>query len=196
MLRQRDKDILKHIESYKAITIYQAYRMFYNSSKFGYDQAKKRLKDFEDLGLLKSYKEKITGQKVYYMEHQVSLHDLYVLDFYSNLHFVGCKNIEFIKTPRYLNGMIVPDSLFKFQFKDDLYFILLEVDFTHMTGMAKFQLYEKLFRENIIQKECYNTFPIIVVLSNSNSVRYESNNFDVIYMDFSMFDFNSKILSL
>jgi len=196
MLRQRDKDILKHIENYKAITIYQAYRMFYNTSKFGYDQSKKRLKDFEDLGLLKSYKEKITGQKVYYMEHQVSLHDLYVLDFYSMLYFTGCNNIELIKTPRYLNNMIIPDAFFKFQFRENLYFLLLEVDFTHQTNMSKFQMYEKLFREGTLQKECYNTFPVIVVMSNSTNIRYESNNFDVIYIDFSMSNFNHKILCI
>lgn len=193
MLSKTDKQLFVYLERYHAITLKQAQRHFYRST-YGYDVAKKRLKQLEDIELLKSYKNPTTSGKVYYTDRKVSAHDLYILDFYSLLVDHGCSNIEFIKNPKYLKGVIVPDGFFKFEFNESLYFILLEVDLTHTTSMGKFQLYEKLYRDGELKEKCYGTFPIVVVMSFDACLKYESENFEVVYLPFDLFNFGSKVL--
>ncbi|MFT8312931.1 MAG: hypothetical protein ABF633_01605 [Clostridium sp.] len=192
MLTKRDKDILIYLEKHKAITIMQSYRIFFNDCKFGYDVARKRLKKLEDMEVLKSYKNQLTDEKIYYTEQKISAHDLYVLDFYSLLVFNNCKNIEFKIQPRYLKDMIRPDAFFKFEFNGNLYFILLEVDLTH-SSMPKMQTYERLYRSQELQEQCYGTFPLIVIMGTHN-IKYESTNFDIIYSDFKLSNFTHNVL--
>lgn len=195
MLTQRDKNIFRFLESYKSISIQQAYKIFFNNAKYGYDRARKRLRELEKMGLLKSYKNNITREKVYYLEKKLSEHDLYINDFYSMLVFNGCKNITYIKNIEYLKGLIKPDAFFSFEYKNNLHFILLEVDLTHFTSYDKFQLYEKLYKDNIIQDKYYGIFPLIVVMG-INLNKYESDNFETEYIDFSLNNFKQKILEL
>lgn len=191
----RDKQILKFLEENKAITIFQAYRIWFNEAKFGYDRARVRLKQLEDYGLLRSYKNKLTDEKVYYTDDKVSPHDLFVNEFYSLLVFNGCTNIAVKRQPRYLKALIRPDSLFRFEYKGSLYFILLEVDFTHVTSASKFQLYEKLYKTEELQKLCYGTFPLIVVISiDENPIKYESDRLDIVYLNDKLNNFKEKIL--
>lgn len=193
MLSKTDKLLMVYLEKYHAITIKQAQRHFYKST-YGYDVAKKRLKQLEDIELLKSYKNPTTSEKVYYTDRKVSSHDLYILDFYSMLIDHDCSNIEFIKNPKYLKGIIVPDGFLKFEYNDSIYFILLEVDLTHTTSMGKFQLYEKLYRDNELKSKCLGTFPIIAVMGFDDCLKYESENFEVVYLPFELSNFESKVL--
>lgn len=185
-----------HLEKYHAITIKQAYRMFFNELKSGYDMARKRLKLLEDRGMLQSYLNSETDEKVYYYEHKISAHDLYILDFYSMLMASGCSNIEFIKNPEYLKGLINPDGFFSFEYNENLYFMLLEVDLTHKTRLSKFQLYEKLYKDGELKEQCFGTFPILVVMGFDNCLKYESLNFEIVYSDFSLSNFESKVLGI
>lgn len=194
MLSKTDKQLMIYLEKYHAITIKQAQRHFYKS-EYGYDVAKKRLKQLEDRGLLQSYINVVTNEKIYFTDRKVSAHDLYTFDFYSKLVEHGCENIEFIKEPRFLKGLIKPDAFFTFEYNESLYFILLEVDLTH-TSMSKFQLYEKLFRDKELHERCFNTFPIIVVMGFDGCLKYESENFEVVYSDFELSNFIRKILGI
>lgn len=178
MLTPRDKNILIYLEKYKVITIVQCSRIFFADCKFAYDVTRKRLKKLEEMEVLKSYKNKLTDEKIYFIDQMISAHDIYILDFYSLLVFNNCKNIEFKKEPRYLNDSIRPDAFFKFEFNNHLYFMLLEVDLNH-SSMSKMQTYERLFRNGELQKLCYGTFPLIVIMG-LNTLKYESENFDVI----------------
>lgn len=182
-----------YLEKYHAISIRQAQRNFYKS-RFGYDVARKRLKQLEEMEFLKSYLNFTTNEKVFYLDRKASSHDLYIMDFYSLLVANNCTNIEFIKEPRYLKNMIRPDGFFKFQYNGNIYFILLEVDLTSYTSRDKFQMYEMLFRSGELQEACYGTFPIIVVMTYNREIKYESDNFEVVYMDFNLSDFNTKVL--
>lgn len=191
----RDKQILKFLEENKAVTIYQAYRMFFNEAKFGYDRARVRLKQLEEFGLLRSYKNKLTDEKVYYTDDKISSHDLYVNEFYSLLVLYGCTNINIKRQPRFLKDLIRPDALIKFEYKNNLYFILLEVDFTHITSTSKFQLYEKLYKNEELQELCLGVFPLIVVISvDENPIKYESENLDILYLNDKLDNFKEKIL--
>lgn len=57
-------------------------------------------------------------------------------------------------------------------------------------------MYEKLFKEKELHELCYNTFPIIIVMGFDKKMKYESNNFEVIYSDFDLSNFESKILGI
>jgi len=192
VLTERDRDVLKWIENYKAITLKQANTLFFNN----YKSCSRRLKQLEEEEkILKSYQNSITKEKVYYVENKISAHDLFIYDFYAKLVQEGAKIRKFKKQPQYLSGLIRPDGFFEFEYEGNLYFILLEIDLTHFTSTSKFGLYEKLFKENEIQKECYNTFPIVTVIRpTNNDIRYNSNNFEVVYLDFKFTNFRQLIL--
>lgn len=189
-----DKSILVHLETYKVITIKQAERIYFQNGEPDYrnDRARKKLKQMQDNGLLKGYENAITKEKVYYIDEKISAHDIYILDFYSKLHEYGCRDIVMEKEPRYLKGLIRPDALFKFVFDGDMFFTLLEVDLTHFTSMSKFQFYEKLYKEQELQPLCYGVFPQIVVMG-VNTTRYNSKNFEVVYVDFTLNRFNDVL---
>lgn len=188
MLTQRDKDILIYLEKYHAISIKQAYRMFYYDTKTGYDVARKRLRQLEKMGLMKSYINITTNEKVYFTDRKCSAHDLYVMDFYSMLFTYDCQDIKITTTPRYLNGLLIPDALISFKHNNFLYYILLECDFTHNTDLSKFQKYEKLYKDGVLQQSL-GTFPLLVIMRLNNDLIYESVNFDIINLSFQLDNF-------
>lgn len=185
----RDKEVLRHIEDYKSITVKQAQKIFFKN----YESARRRLKQLEDMKILKSYENKLTNEKVYYIEDKLSSHDLLAMDFYAELICNGATIRQYKKQPRFLNDMIRGDAFIEFLYQNNLYYIILEVDLTHFTSSGKMQLYEKLYKEGTLQKECKGVFPSIVIIKNHSDVKYLSNNFEVIYMDFKLIDFSSRI---
>lgn len=189
MLVTRDKEVLRHIEEHDAISIQQANKIFFKN----YDSARRRLKQLEQMGILKSYINSITKEKIYYESKKLSAHDLFRMDFYAELISNGAEILEFKKQPRYLKDLIRPDAFIKFQYKNNLYFNLLECDFTHFTDSSKLQLYEKLYKENELQPQCYNMFPTLVLLKSQVTTTYKSNNFEVVYLDFTLQNFTEKI---
>ncbi|WP_252242918.1 replication-relaxation family protein [Clostridium sp. ZS2] len=179
MLTSRDREVLTWIESYKAITINQASVLFFNSS---YESARRRLKQLEDMQFLKSYLLN-TKEKVYYFNKKISKHDLLVYDFIKVVKEHGGELIKLKIQPNYLNRAIRPDAFIIFSYKSMVFFILLEVDLNHYTSNSKMQRYEELYKSGELQKQCYNTFPIIVISRPIEGIRYNSKNFNVIYLD-------------
>lgn len=190
MLMQRDKDILRYLEDYKAISIKQAMKIFFNNS---YGGARRRLAELEKMKLLKSYENVLTNEKIYYIEEKLSAHDLYVMDFYAELISQGATIRQFKKQPRYLNDMIRGDAFIEFAYDNNLYYLILECDLTHFTNNSKMQLYEKLYKDGDLQKECKGMFPSIIIMKEKDDLRYMSNNFEVVYIDFQLSNFKSKI---
>lgn len=189
MLMERDKSVLQYLEDHNAISIDQANKIFFKN----YYSARRRLKRLEQMGTLKSYVNSITKEKVYYQKKKLSAHDLFRMDFYAQLINCGAEILEFKKQPRFLKDLVRPDAFIKFKYKNNLYFILLEVDFTHFTDSSKLQLYEKLFKENELQPQCYDLFPTLVLLKNQITTSYKSKNFEVVYLDFKLENFIEKI---
>ena len=185
----RDREVLRYLEDDEAISIQQATKIFFKN----YDSARRRLKQLEEMEILKSYINRITKEKVYYVDKKVSAHDLLRMDFYAELVNNGAKILEFKKQPRLLNDFIRPDAFIKFTKDNNLYFILLEVDLSHFTDSSKLQLYEKLYKENELQPKCYNMFPTLVLLKSQVTTTYKSQNFEVIYLDFTLRNFTEKI---
>lgn len=179
MVTKRDKEILIWIQDYKAITINQAKVLFFNNS---YDNARRRLRLLEQQGILNSYILRETKEKVYYIDKKISLHDIYVLDYIKKLKELGCRIVDIVIKPRYLNDSLIPDALVKFAYNDDLYITFLEVDYKHTTEYLKFKsLYERLYRERDKHDEFLGTFPIVVVANLNASIRYNSLNFSTVW---------------
>lgn len=188
MLTQRDKDILTWIEKYKAISVPQCTELFFNHN---YEGCRRRLKQLESMSLLKSYISQLTREKIYYQEKKLKDHDLLVYDFLKQIKKYNGEIIDFKLQPRYLVNLLRPDMLVTFQYNNNVYFVFLEVDYTHYTSNIKMQLYEKLFKSGQVQSECYGQFPIVIISRPSLSdVRYNSYHFEVIYTELSYSSLN------
>lgn len=145
-----DKQILKFIEDFKSITVKQAEIMFYKNN----NNARRRLKELEEQGILKSYKYNKSALAYTFKEFkEISEHDTIRNDFVAQLIAQGSIINNFKLTPRCLNGMVVPDLYIEYTHKDNIYKSYVEVDLTHFTGDSKITLYNKLK-----EKEDFNLF--------------------------------------
>lgn len=192
MIKDRDREVLKWIEDYKAITLRQATELFFGGN---YKGASRRLGQLEDMELLKSYTSKATKEKVYYQNKKVNDHRLYIYDYLKELKKLGCKLLDMNIEPQYLNGNIRPDAFVLFKYGKYKYLTLLEVDYTHYTDNIKMNtLYEKLYTERSSYEEFLGIFPIIIIARPTEGIRYNSANFDVIYTDLSYSNLNKFLL--
>lgn len=179
MITSRDKQILRWMEKYNAITINQAKTLFFNGR---YDNARRRLRLLEQQDVISSYTLRETKEKVYFWEKKLSFHDLYVLDYLTKLVELGCELVDVIIKPHYLNNTLIPDAFVKFSYKGDLYLTFLEVDYKHATEDLKFKSsYERLYREKDDHIEFQGTFPIVVIANHNASIRYNSSNFSTVW---------------
>lgn len=182
MLTNRDREVLRWLEDYKAITVCQATQMFFKGC---YEGCRRRLKELEEYGVLKSYKTRLTDEKVYYIEDKLSDHDILRYNFLKEIKRLGGNILNLDTKPSYLKDKIRPDAYVEFEYQGEVYFILLEVDLTHYTSPLKMKKYEELYKSGELQSKCYGTFPIIIISrATKNDVRYNSRNFKVIYTDF------------
>lgn len=182
----RDKEVLRFIEENKAISTQQATIIFFDNLE---KSAIRRLNQLEDEGILASYT--IGKNKVYKYpgEKDISRHDLYILDFYAWIYKQGGEVVEFTKTPHYFKSLLIPDALIKFKIpykgKMPTAYVLLEIDYTHYTENTKLNTwYEKLYRDEVLKDYCGNAqFPFVVLARPTPGIRYNSNNFNIIYTD-------------
>ena len=145
-----DKQILKFIEDFKSITVKQAEIMFYHNN----NNARRRLKELEEQGVLKSYKYNKTALAYTFKEFkEISEHDTIRNDFVSQLVSQGSTINNFKICPRPLNRMIIPDLYIEYTYQNSTYKSYVEVDLTHFTGDSKITLYNKLY-----QQEDFNLF--------------------------------------
>lgn len=186
-MNDKAKDILAFLEKYKAISVNQCMWMFFQDGdpSYRHDRSQKKLRQMENYELIKSYTNALNGQKIYYVDNKLSAHDLYVNDFFAKLAEMGCTDMRMETQPRFLKGMIRPDALIRVAFQGYVYFLLLEVDLTHFTGMSKMQEYERLFQTGEVQAKCYGKSPTIVIVG-VNTLQYQSKNLDVVYLPFDM----------
>lgn len=192
MLTSRDRQVLTWIQDYKAISVAQCTELFFTGN---YEGCRRRLKQLEDMELLKSYITRYSKEKVYYQEKKLSEHDLNIYNFLKVIKKNGGEIIKIKTQPQYMDGKIRPDSFIIFLYNEMVYFILLEVDLTHYTSMSKMQKYEELYKSEELQEKCCNTFPIIVIARpTTNGIRYNSKNFHVIYLDLSYNNINNLLL--
>lgn len=186
MRTQRDKRVEIFLEKYKGITTQQARWIFYDGLE---KSTVRRLCQLEEEKSLESYR--VSNRKVYKFpeEKELSQHDVYIMDFYAWIYANGGEVLEFIKTPHYFKNMLIPDALVKFKIPYDgkryTCYVLLEIDFKHYTENVKLNTwYEKLYREQVLKEYCGQAeFPFVVIARPTKGIRYNSNNFTIIYTD-------------
>ena len=145
-----DKDLLKFIENFKSITVKQAEIMFYKNN----NNARRRLKELEEQGVLKSYKYNKSALAYTFKEFkEISEHDTIRNDFVSQLVSQGSTINSFKLTPRCLNGMMIPDLFIEYTYNNQKFKSYVEIDLTHFTNDSKITLYNKL-----CQQEDFNLF--------------------------------------
>ncbi|WP_238899390.1 replication-relaxation family protein [Clostridium sp. YIM B02500] len=192
MLTNRDREILTWIEEYKAITVPQCTQLYFNGN---YEGCRRRLKQLEDMSILKSTVSTLLKAKVYFREKMISNHDLLVYEFLKEVKKYGANIIAVKNQPRFLDGEIRPDAFITFSHNGNVFFVLLEIDLTHNTPIGKMQKYEELFNSGEVQKQCCGTFPIVIISRPSNArLRYNSKNFNVVYLDLFYNNINSLLL--
>lgn len=192
MLTKRDREILKFVENLGGITIYQAALMYWKGH-FAQDQARKRLKKLYEQEFLKRYRNNRTKEYVYCFENtkQLTPHDIFILDFYANLKHIGAEILEYKKGHIYhIEGekRIIPDAFFKFKLDNDIFGVLLEVDFTHRTNLQKYVPYF-----NGYFKKLYGGNPLVCIITE-NPQKVENINYDVVFLDYDLTNFYKKVL--
>lgn len=199
-IKERDEEIIKFIKNYGSATIDIIAKIFYKNNEFGYAEARKRLKKLLSVPIfnLKTTNTIINRKLVYYIDKPLSAHGLYVLKFYAELINQGCTNVQFKREKQWMNGSLRSDAFIEFVFKDELRLICLEVDFTHKCNLKK---YEKLFESREIQEQYseytdgIDIFPQVVIVTNVLPTNpYQSENFDVVFLDYNLNDFTKKVL--
>lgn len=190
MLMQRDKNILRYLEDYHAITISQCGQIFFNHSRHHYDLARKRLKKIEDMGLIRYYTNHVTNEKVYYLERKLPPHDIYLMNVYAALRHSRADIIEFVKECRFLEGKVRADAFFRFSYGGYERIMITEVDLTHSTDLSK---YEALYEAKELQRK-YGTFPLVVIIGDYCNRKHKSENFDIVYLDYKLTGFAEKVL--
>lgn len=180
MLTKRDREILTFIEKYHSITLSQCTYLFFNGC---YEGCRRRMRQLEKMEFLKSIPNKLLNSRVYFNEKLTNDHNLLIIEFLKMIKLNGGDIIEFRTQPHYLNKQIRPDAFVIFSYNDNVYFILLEVDLTHYTSNGKMKKYEELFKTGEVQKDCCDTFPIVVIARPTEGIRYSSYNFHTVYLD-------------
>lgn len=191
MLTSRDKEVLTWIEKYKSITVSQCTYLFFNGC---YESCRRRLKQLESFNFLKSNPSVLLKSKIYFQEKLISEHNLFVYEFLKVVKMNGGEIIDFKIQPQYMDRQIKPDAFIIFSYNGNVFFILLEVDLTHYTSNLKMQKYEELYKSGELQKDCCNTFPIVVLARPTQGIRYNSYNFNCVYLDLYYSNINSLLL--
>jgi hypothetical protein len=194
MITQRDRNIVKYVEQFSSITIEQCSLLFMKDSKCKYKIAQRRLENLVENKYLKVSKTD-TNENIYYIDNKLSYHDVLINTFYIHLINSGATNIIRETDKNWLNGNIISDAFYKFDYgiKDNVYrfYVVLEVSWTHKDIPIK--NYEELFCKGEAHNQCQNTFPLIVVLDDTkhkNNKYYHSDMFKVIQIDFDMSNFS------
>ncbi|MGL5245172.1 MAG: FtsK/SpoIIIE domain-containing protein, partial [Sarcina sp.] len=135
--------IFKFIEEHGAITLNQAIRMYKINKSTLYSLFRR----LEQKGEIKAYKDERGKDKVYYSDTIKNAHSMLKIEFYTILVSQGYTILEYTKEKSLLNGIIRCDGYYKVKKDNKIFTLILEIDYTHFTEEAKFNLYEKVYEE-------------------------------------------------
>lgn len=96
----------------------------------------------------------------------------------------NCKIINIVNDPVYLNGKIKPSCFLEFIYEGYIYLTILEIDLKgRLSAFTINNTYEELYKHRKAFNEFRDTFPILIIVEEKKSIRYNSKNFEVIYTD-------------
>lgn len=199
MLTKTDKNILDFLEKYHSLTLNQISNIFFVGK---YKYASRRMimlenQEFQQRTKINSAINKNSKERVYYYDYILSEHNTMVFQIYSKIHELGGYVSKFEWQPQYLNDLIRADAYIEFEYLGNLYLYIVEVDYSHFTPVNKFKLYEKLYKDNILQPQCYGIFPnLMVIRKTNNDIRYNSKYFNIYYLDENLSKFKELVLGI
>ncbi|PWX20919.1 hypothetical protein [Clostridium perfringens] len=189
MLRERDYNILRFIEKYKAISLKNACRIFftgeYKSEEYRYRVAARRLQKLENKGILQSYRNSYTDEKIYYTNKKLSPHSVFIQDFWRKLLELDFNVLEFNTNVSLMNGQLKPDAFVLAKYDDILVNYFLEVDLNHYTDKSKLIRYEMFYKSDELTELCGTRKPCLIITrpTHSKDIRLTSKLFDTVYTD-------------
>lgn len=189
MLRERDYNILRFIEKYKAISLKNACRIFfdgeYKSEEYRYRVAARRLLTLENKGILQSYRNSYTDEKIYYTNKKISPHSVFIQDFWRKLLELDFNVLEFNTNVSLMNGQLKPDAFVLAKYDDILVNYFLEVDLNHYTDKSKLIRYEMFYKSDELTELCGTRKPCLIITrpTHSKDIRLSSKLFDTVYTD-------------
>lgn len=173
-LTDRDQKVLKFVEQYGSTTISQTQKMFYNTQKYGYDIARRRLRKMVVNNKLKVSRDPSGNENVYYTEKKLNYHDLLVLDYYAELIYQGAQVVYFKRNQPWLGGKYISDAYCCYVLGRKVFFNIIEVVRTHKVDNDKYlkliesgepQRFNSIIYEKLGGKPI-NEFPRLIIIDN------------------------------
>ena len=132
MLTNRDKEMIYHIEKYGFITIAQAYSIWWNDRKYGYDLARKRLNHCIVLKQIKGYKPvgNIYAEKIFYIENKYATPTksmIISMNIYAELCRQGADIIHFKREENWMNEKYRSDAFAVVSLNNKIYSACIEI---------------------------------------------------------------------
>lgn len=188
MLKERDWNILRHIEEYGAISLRNVAEIYFNGNykdeEYRYKCAARRMKALEDRGIISSYINSYNEEKVFYKEKKVSPHNLFIQDFWKKLLKMDFDVLEFNTKVELMKGQLNPDAFVLAKYENTLVNYFLEVDLNHYTKKEKIVRYEMFYKSDELKKLCEWRKPCLIITRPTHKdIRYTSNVFDIVYTD-------------
>ncbi|WP_283714830.1 hypothetical protein ACSXBY_09495 [Clostridium perfringens] len=189
MLRERDYNILRFIEKYNAISLKNACSIFftgkYKDEEYRYRVAARRLQTLEEKGILQSYRNSYTDEKIYYIKKKICPHSIFIQDFWRKLIDIDFKVIEFNTNISLMNGQIKPDAFVLAEYEEIKVNYFLEVDLNHYTDKSKLVRYEMFYKSEELSELCGDRKPCLIITrpTHGRDLRYTSKLFDIVYTD-------------
>ena len=183
--------VLDFINNYNFITANICRRMFYKDIKTGYRTAAKKLQDMYDNKILTRYRHPQTDEYIYQInKKQINEHHRYAIELYSRINEFADEVLYFTdkeKDVAWKNSKRRSDFHIVYKYKDKLYALLGEVDFSHFTSKNKLMdIYlsgdvQEWYRKNY---DVEDFFPTIVILNVLGNCEFKDIPFDLISIDF------------
>jgi hypothetical protein len=184
MITQRDRNVVRFVESMGSITIDMCRRLIVPDKKSGYKIAQTRLNKLVDNKYLKVGRTE-TNENIYYINRKLSYHDLLINRVYIELINAGARIINFEKNKSWLNDKFRSDAFIQLDYGDNNYFYFWEVAWTHKDIPIKY--YEELceYEEGLKIINYKGMIPTLVVMDDSGH-QYSSSVLKVVKVDYNL----------
>lgn len=195
-----DQKVLNFVEKFGSITISQAQKMFYNTQKYGYDIARRRMRKLVLNNKLKVSRDLSGNENVYYMEKKLSYHDLLALDYHAELINRGAKVLFFKPRQYWMNNTCISDAYCCYTLGNKVFFNIVEVVRTHGVDKEKYLALYKSGEPQKINSLVYkqigggeiDEFPRLVLIDNVTHSKklFIHENIKIHQLDFSLSGFS------
>lgn len=205
MLTNRDKEMIYHIEKYGFLTISQAYSIWWNDRKYGYDLARKRLNECILLKQIKGYKPvgNIYAEKIFYIESKFATPTksmIICMNIYAELVRQGSGMIHFKREENWIDGKYRSDAFTIVSLNNKIYSACIEIiDTTKLSysvhKKALISKYEEIYADDEIANKLmeitnldrkFSESKLIIVTELLPKTPIEIDEVEIVILDYSL----------